>query len=145
MVLLESCREFCSGKAVKGVALCGGRLESYLLRLAVHDDKLVAEFRENADGRTSTTNYSATATFARDSAHEQQFAIVEVSPGIADAFGDRRGWIYEPATLNRCLVTIRTNSGGVSALAKQQPERGDNHRLSRTRLAGKGGEAGAER
>jgi hypothetical protein len=143
LVPIENGRKVGAGKSVEGIALCGSRLEPYLLRLAVHDDELITELREYTDGGTATTNNSTTATFARDSANKQQFAIVEVSPGIANAFGDRRGWINEPATLNRCLVTIRTNSGGVCALAKQQPERGDNHRLSRTRLAGKSGEAGA--
>ena len=112
------------GEAVERVALRGAERSRMLVGLAVHDDELVAELGEHADGRAPAADRPRgcgprprpTGRAAARRRRRRRRRPRATRSAIAPSVG------HEPATLDPRLRRARAHGAGVGALAEQQAE-----------------------
>ena len=117
-----------------------------LVGLPVHDDELLAELAEHADGRAAAADDARLRPSAETERPRRARRAVERRRrprATRSATAPSSATSQRPSTHACCAA--RAHGAGVGALAEQQAEGGHDHRLARAGLAGDGGEAGAER
>ena len=72
LIVTECGRELRPGEAIERLALRGRRAQPDLLRLPVHDDELLADLAEHADGSCASADGGAAAALARHRAAQDE-------------------------------------------------------------------------
>src|SRR6185312_3827317 len=117
----------------------------------MHDHELLADLVQHTDRRGAPADDRATTALRRHRPAENQLrrtvgaGRVHLAAGIPHALGDGAVGSHLPVTLDHGRALALSQNRAVGSLAEQEPERCDDHGLSRTRLAGERGEAWSER
>ncbi len=124
------------GVTVQCLALPGRAQQALLIGLAVHGDQIVRQLAQQADRYGPAAQMGARAALGGDGAADQQRPVVQLRAGLLGPQGRRsRGGDGDPA-LHHGRSGADPHQGGIRAPAEQQAEAGDDHGLTRARLAG---------
>ncbi len=135
-----------TGEAVERLALRGGLAQPVLLGLAVHGHQLLAERGEHRRGHRRATEVRAGTTLpvGGERAGEDCRAVLELPACLLYQGGGLGQPGEHDGALDPGLPTPVTDQAAVGAASLQQRQRGHDHGLAGSGLAGDGGESGPE-
>ena len=133
-----------AGERVEGLTLRRGAEQTVLVGLPVHRHELVGDLGQQRGRHGGSAGERPGPTLRRQRTRQHHDAVVEASAGLGDRVGDAGAVGHRDARLHARPVVAGADEAEVGAVAPQQAERGDDHRLAGTGLTGDDGESLAQ-
>ena len=115
-----------------------------LVGLSVHRDELVGDLGQQRGRHRGSAGERPGPALRRERPAQHHDAVVESAAGLGDRVGDAGAVGHGDARLHPRLVVAGADEPEVGAVAAQQAEGGDDHRLAGTGLTGDDGESLAQ-
>ena len=143
-VLPHHLAERCAGERVERLSLRRGPEQPVLVGLAVDRDQLVGDLGQQRGRNGGSAGERPRPALRGERATQYDDALIETTAGVGDRVGDAGAVGNVDARLHARLVVTGADESQVGAVAAQQAEGGDDHRLAGTGLTGDDGESRAE-